>query len=101
MASEIDKSAAEGIAIANANSSFGYPTDDDTIVIVSDQTVEKEYGWVFFYNTASFVNGGDVMKALLGNGPILVTRQGEVIPIPSALGVEEALDKFKKGAPLL
>ncbi len=51
--------------------------------LMLDRTVETERGWVFFYNSSEFIRTGNVIAMLAGNGPILVTREGEVIRIPS------------------
>jgi hypothetical protein len=44
------------------------------VVIVDSMTVERDFGWVFFYNSREFLETGDSRKALYGNLPILVNR---------------------------
>lgn len=44
--------------------------------IVICRSEEEEDGWSFGYNSRSFVEEGDIMSALAGNGPIMVPRSG-------------------------
>jgi len=44
------------------------------IVIVDDETSEREFGWVFFYNSRKHVETGDVLYGLVGNAPLIVDR---------------------------
>ena len=38
--------------------------------INDEETVELPDGWLFFYNTKAFLDSGDPVMALAGNGPI-------------------------------
>jgi hypothetical protein len=51
-------------------------------------TIERSFGWIFFYNTARFVNDGNSLHRLAGNGPVFVNR------------VTEAIEFFGSGCPL-
>jgi hypothetical protein len=59
--------------------------------ILSDCTKEIEQGWVFFFNTVDFIRTRNPIFALAGNGPILVTREGVIYELPSAIPWEEAV----------
>ncbi len=63
--------------------------------ILLDSTREIEQGWVFFYNTADFVRTKDPKFALAGNGPILVTREGTIHELPSAIPWEDAVKRLR------
>ena len=65
----------------------------DQFDLLLDQTREVEQGWVFFFNTADFVRTRNRMSALAGNGPILVTREGVLYQLPSAIPWEDAVRK--------
>ena len=65
----------------------------DQFDLLLDQTREVEQGWVFFFNTADFVRTRNPMSALAGNGPILVTREGVLYQLPSAIPWEDAVRK--------
>lgn len=66
----------------------------DQFEILPDDTKEVEQGWVFFFNTADFVRTRNPMYALAGNGPVLVSREGEVRQLPTAIPWEDALKKI-------
>lgn len=70
-------------------------TVGDQLEILSDSTKEIEQGWVFFFNTADFVRTGDPASALAGNGPILITREGAILELPSATPWEDAVRQIK------
>jgi Immunity protein 35 len=61
------------------------------LVILSDETIRGESGWLFFYNSVEFINTGDVEFALAGNGPIRVLETGELTQLSSATSIEEAV----------
>lgn len=65
----------------------------DQFEILSDSTREIHQGWVFFYNTVDFVRNRNPAAALAGNGPILVTREGEMHELPSTIPWEDAVRK--------
>jgi hypothetical protein len=43
-------------------------------VIVEESTIEKPYGWVFFWATKDFIETRDYRDVPLGNAPIIVNR---------------------------
>jgi len=42
--------------------------------VLEDKTIEKSWGWVFFYQSKSFIETGDFREMLGGNAPIIVNR---------------------------
>lgn len=66
----------------------------DQFEILSDSTREIEQGWVFFFNTADFVRTRNPTSALAGNGPLLVTREGVIHELPSAIPWEDAVKQI-------
>ena len=44
------------------------------LMLVDDDTVEGDFGWVLTYQSREFVETGDDSAMLLGNAPILVSR---------------------------
>ncbi|MCF6112625.1 YrhB domain-containing protein [Mesorhizobium muleiense] len=63
----------------------------DDLALFENETIEIEKGWIFFYNTRSFIEDGDSIAALAGNGPISVTKDGMVHNLPSAIPWEIAV----------
>lgn len=66
----------------------------DEFAILSDATKEIDQGWVFFFNTADYVRTRNPASALAGNGPILVTREGVIHELPSAIPWEDAVKQI-------
>ena len=53
-----------------------YESDAKLLVryLVERSTVEKPFGWVFFYNSKKFLDTGEFRYRLAGNGPIVVNK---------------------------
>ena len=51
----------------------------DRWVVLDDKTIEKPYGWIYFYNSERFVATGDPIFRLAGNGPVFVNKDTEAI----------------------
>ena len=94
-----EKPAAEAVALEFLKS-FCEP-EALPIEILRDQTLERPYGWVFFYQSRRYLETGLISDALAGNGPLLVEKSGRIIPLPSGIKVEEALRRHEAGLPLV
>lgn len=82
------------IALARARIDQLAQAVGDQFEILPDFTKEIEQGWVFFYNTADFVRTRNPASALAGNGPILVTREGVIHELPSAIPWEDVVKRI-------
>ena len=74
------------------------PTDTKTInfVILDNETIEKKWGWVFFYNTEDYFKTGDFYEALVGNAPYIVNRYtGELSETGTAYDIEEYIKEYE------
>jgi len=67
-----DKETAEKKVVESINAD--YHADDDELVIVRDETIEKDYGWIFFYNSKKYQRTGELSDRLAGNGPVLFEK---------------------------
>jgi L-alanine-DL-glutamate epimerase-like enolase superfamily enzyme len=45
-------------------------------VIIEDETIEREYGWFFFYQSREYMETRNFSKMLAGNCPFLIDKQG-------------------------
>jgi hypothetical protein len=52
----------------------GYAIEDDELEMLDDLTIEKNYGWIFFYDSRRHIETKDDRFLLAGNGPILVRK---------------------------
>ena len=51
-----------------------HATSDVPSTIVDSQTIERSYGWVFFYQSNAYLETQDPGFALAGNAPLIVAR---------------------------
>jgi hypothetical protein len=57
----------------------GAPSSPQDLIIVDEHTIERSWGWVFFYNSRVYLETRDVRYAIAGNAPLIVNRlTGEV-----------------------
>ncbi len=47
--------------------------------VLEGETIEKDLGWVFFYQSKDFLKSGDFRDMLAGNAPIIVNRNTDAI----------------------
>jgi hypothetical protein len=52
---------------------------DDPFIIVEADTIEKPFGWVFFYNSKKFIETGIFRYRLAGNGPVMVNKTTRMV----------------------
>ena len=70
--------------------------DKPTLVVLDNQTIEKEWGWVFFYQSLEFIESGDFKDMLAGNAPYIVNRNtGEFVVTGTALPIEDYISKYE------
>ncbi|HPF72819.1 MAG: hypothetical protein H7A20_09510 [Rhodanobacteraceae bacterium] len=66
------------------------------IVVVTEATLERPFGWVFFYQTKEFLSARTPAAQLAGNAPLLVNRfTGDVVVTGTALPVQEYISRYE------
>ncbi len=77
---------------------FGSPEDDALkLTILEKETIEGDFGWVFFYQSKKFIESGDYAYALGGNAPLLVSRQdGKLHTTGTAHPIETYINNFRR-----
>lgn len=66
------------------------------LVLLDSKTMEKSFGWVFFYDSKKHAETGDFRYALAGNAPVVVTSaDGAIHETGTALPLETYLARFK------
>ncbi|SIN91594.1 YrhB domain-containing protein [Vannielia litorea] len=73
-----------------------FKDSDHDFVIEEDRTLERTYGWIFFYNTRAFLASGDPNDTMPGTGPIAVLHDGSVVPMPSSMPPAQAILRFEE-----
>ena len=67
----------------------------DSLEVLDDATIEKAYGWVFFYQSKKFLETREASYQLAGNGPAVVLRDGTLHWLTSAYSLEQELARFE------
>ena len=92
----IDKKQARALVEIIINKPDLFNPDRPQLVIMDDQTIDKEWGWVFFYNSEEYVKSGDMLDALGGNAPYIVNKQtGKVTETGTAYDIEEYIAEYE------
>lgn len=74
------------------------PSPDDEWVILDEYTIERGWGWVFFYDSRRYRETGDIHFAVAGNAPYFVRQSdGAVFEAGTALPVEDYIADFEAG----
>jgi hypothetical protein len=91
----LDSKTAQGLVEEEINRS--YTTPGDRLVVVEEVTIEKDYGWIFFYTSQRFLETGDVNYMLAGNAPIVVDRRtGKLTWLGTAEPFENYLRRYEE-----
>lgn len=70
---------------------------NEPLKLLEDKTVEKDFGWVFFYNTKRFLETHDRKYMMPGNAPFVVEREdGSVHFLFSSVPPNQAIEKYEK-----
>jgi len=65
------------------------------LVVVDENTMETEFGWVFFYDSKEYLETEDLRYAIAGNAPIVVLKKdGSLRVTGTAQPIELYLDKL-------
>ena len=76
---------------------YTYPDDPIDLVIVDESTIEKEWGWIFFYNSERYLTTGEISHALAGNAPYIVNRHtGEMRSTGTAYPIEHYIAEYER-----
>jgi hypothetical protein len=87
----IDFATAKALATTAASAAMRRP-----IVILDDRTIEREFGWVFFYQSEEFVLHERDGARLFGNAPIIVSRQtGRASLTDTSFPIQDLIDAFE------
>lgn len=69
----------DAVALAEHDLAKMAPPDGDSFVIHLEQTIERSFGWVLFWDSALYAETGDLQYALAGNAPFIVNRHSATI----------------------
>jgi len=70
---------------------------EDEIVIVDTKTIERSWGWVFFYTSKRWLETQDISYALAGNAPLIVEREtGHLLTTGTAYSIEHYIENYER-----
>jgi len=70
--------------------------DKPKLAVVEDHTLEREWGWVFFYNSINYLESGNLTDALVGNAPYIVNKTtGEILATGTAYEIEYYIEEYE------
>lgn len=65
-----------------------------TVELDESAIIEKDYGWVFVYNSKKYFETRDPLDGLMSNTPFIFTRDGKkcflIVRLPMKEAIEEA-----------
>jgi Immunity protein 35 len=91
---EINIKKAKEIALEFLNKN--YHSSDDELIILDEETIEKEYGWYLFSSSKRFQETLDICDMVVGNGVTLVKKNGEVLQFGTAFHPEYYIQEYEK-----
>ena len=66
-----------------------------TYLILEDEVLEKDFAWVFPFNTQAYVETRDVMDMALGIGPVVVNRQTGAVVVAPPMPIDRFLEQYE------
>ena len=91
----IDYESAVALAQKKLEDMPGLP-NGDTLVLLLEHTIERPFGWVFFYSSRLYRETGNIMFALGGNSPFIINRNsGEIVLTGTAHPVEKYIAEYE------
>lgn len=71
--------------------------EDDAYIVLDDDTIERPWGWVFFYTSQRWRDTGEIAYAIVGNAPLLVERSsGRLIVTGTAFPIERYVQAYEE-----
>lgn len=93
----IDISTARSLVEIELSKMFHNAPPEEQLVILDVLSIEKDLGWIFFYNTKAFSETNDPKYGLFGNAPIIVDKEdGSLHYTGTGLPFEEYVEEFRK-----
>ena len=66
-------------------------------LIIENETIEKEWGWVFFYQSRLYMETNNFTEMLTGNAPYIVNKHtGDVVITGTAYPLDFYIQEYEK-----
>lgn len=67
------------------------------LLVVDQQTIETDFGWVFFYETETYLKSGAFEDMLLGNAPLIVDQvDGSIHETGTARDIAWYIENYRR-----
>lgn len=77
-----------------------YWPEKPKIVVLEELTIEREWGWVFFYQSSEYIETQNFNSQLVGNAPYIVNKLSrELIETGTAFSIEYYINEYEKQIP--
>ena len=89
----IDKEKAKALVVEKLNSL----SPELELAVLDSETINKEWGWVFFYQSKKYLETGDFRDMLGGNAPYIVNKStGEVVETGTAFDIGHYISEYER-----
>ncbi len=86
----------EAIALVRTEIATMPLPEGDSLAVYLEHTIERPFGWVFFWGSDMYAKIEEFRYALGGNAPLIVNRHsGTVISTGTALRTEEYIRRYE------
>ena len=71
--------------------------ENSGVAVLEEETIEHEWGWVFFYQSKEYIKTRDFRDALAGNAPYIVNRNnGQIKATGTAHPIEHYIQEYEQ-----
>jgi Immunity protein 35 len=86
----------EALALVSRKLQEKSPADDEFIV-VEKHTIERPFGWVFFFNSKKYLETGINSYRLAGNGPVIVNKHSGAVEFCGTRKLpQQSIDEYER-----
>jgi hypothetical protein len=88
---------AHDLVASSLSTNPDWTDEGDELIIIDDKTIEKEWGWVFFYTSKLWHQTRDPRYEIAGNAPLIVERKtGRLIATGTARTIEQYVAAYER-----
>jgi hypothetical protein len=72
-----------------------YP-HNSRLEIINNSTIEKNWGWVFFYQSSDYLKTANISSQLIGNSPYIVNKEsGQLLETGTSQAIEHYINDYE------
>ncbi|MFW5443461.1 MAG: YrhB domain-containing protein [Methylococcaceae bacterium] len=74
----------------------------ELLMLADTETIEKPFGWIFFYNSKDYLETGELSYMLAGNAPFIVDKEnGQLHVTGTDQSIEHYISEYEKQRSIL